>query len=504
MLCTAIMLANTFNAASRDNVDKACLHSDFFRSRRTCKGDPQPMNSATRHSIAPAAVDFSQRAGVSYSRSSTHINHPAGGSLFPKNATLSGQFDTFLKKIEKKPYFVVYFARFHMQVLHELYTYLTKIFATMNLSHISEIESYLANEQTQALNKKTLIINHLVNIIEEQSNQAILARFPLLPQQIATYAGTILMKHDYGSDLNLMLDKSEETLFTDTTSKKMILDMRTDYMDLFGKYLAFFNQYTADIDKENKKNGYVGISDFAQNAATIQKRIANATTKIDSKLDSKAKLTALQNITTINPPMFFYDAETLRGLKVIPQLAKSLPKNAQSIGWPEEQVKNANSGKTMKSAFSTSGKSYPLAFYNSDRTRLFVNLPVASDVGVYTQELLKQPAWLNSKDGIIKMLRICLGDFYTVLDPVFDGESILDPCLICIIKNAAKNAGLSVASGTECSDCTSFISQLEQEIKKHEESSTSEPPPVIDGGTLPTDSGTTEGGDEFGDIDNIL
>lgn len=125
-----------------------------------------------------------------------------------------------------------------------------------------------------------------------------------------------------------------------------------------------------------------------------------------------------------------------------------------------------------------------VAFYKNDRVnnkdikRLFVNIPTKDYI--YEQELLPQPDWLNSQEGIIKMLQACLGDFSRLLDPAFENEEILDPCIQCIINKTAVKAGLSVsANDKSCQAADAFIKGIKEQIAKNEQEKTV-PPPVIE------------------------
>ena len=210
----------------------------------------------SKYQLPVAAQNSAKASSISFIKSNDQVNHPNGSALFPGNGQLATLLDGFLKNIEQDSYFVVYFAKFHTLVLHELYQYLTKIYANFNMNHIDSISDYLSNENTFALNKKTLIINHLINIIEAQSNQAILALFPTFPKNVATMGGTLLLKNDYGSSLNSLMEGYEENLLTCTASlsitvtlqdntttnlKTEITTKRTLYTSLFGDYLKLFH-----------------------------------------------------------------------------------------------------------------------------------------------------------------------------------------------------------------------------------------------------------------------
>lgn len=83
---------------------------------------------------------------------------------------------------------------------------------------------------------------------------------------------------------------------------------------------------------------------------------------------------------------------------------------------------------------------------------------------IYVQEVLPQPAWMNSYDGIIKMLRACVGDFSILFDPIFNHEAILDPCLGCIIQNAAQQAGIAQPNDRSCKASAAYLKGIQNAL----------------------------------------
>lgn len=428
---------------------------------------------ATKSGMSFGAKKGSSVTSASYTRLNTQVNHPNAGQLFPDDAVLSQKLATFLSGLENNNYFLTYFAQLHVFLLHELYIYLTKIYTLFNVSHIDTISEYIQKESTQAMNKKTLIINHLINIIEAQLNSAILAYFPALPQQLATTAGPTMMQHDYGADLNLLLEKNEEEVFTEPATQSMVAGMRSTYLTLFGEYLSFFKSYT-DTLNQTDQSGF-GIPVFVKHAQRIQAIMNQATPTVTPNLSTAGLTSLLTSIKKINPPMFFYDTETMRGLKIIPTLAQALPENVVSIQWPQTIIKDAQSQAQMVNKFGNVMNTEPRAFFKdaqgqvttsvSAAKSLFINIPTAQYI--YQQEIIQQPSWLNSTSGVIKMLKACLGDYSALLDPIFSDQDILDPCLHCIVVNAASSVGIATGpSASECDQCQTFINSIKSIVKQ--------------------------------------
>ena len=412
--------------------------------------------------VPNAVANGAQSAYCSFTKTATPIvHHPTGGSLFPDDGALGGLLSAFLESLKQDTYFTVYFSKIHLLYLHELYLYLTKIYATFDLTTVNSLDEYLTQDAKNGLIRKKLIINHLITIIEAQSNQAILARFPgSLPKHLATYAGNILMKNDYGADLDIMLKDSEKTLLADPSVQQLLKptldDKRNVYLTLLGNYLAFFNHYTQTLSQPATSKGFIGFTVFVDHAQRIQKIVAS-----------------IQEVQAINPPLFFYDVESLRALKIIPELARSLPKDVISIPWPEALVDAAIKGTRLKDKFGLESK-IPIAYFTDQHNKpthdkaaaahLYVNIPTMQYL--YVQEIIPQPAWMNSQEGILKMLRACVGDFAILFDNIFSKENILDPCLGCIIRNAATQANIPLTSpNISCKGCDAFMAGIQKGLE---------------------------------------
>jgi transcriptional regulator with XRE-family HTH domain len=463
-----------------------------------------------KYNIPLAARVGSNRTQVSNIRTGTGKNHPSGSTLFAGAGNLGGLLDNFLDSIdEDNQHFLVYFSKIHLLILHEIYQYLMSIYVTFNMTHVSTVEEHLINQTTQALNKKTMIINHLFSIIEAQSNKAILMRFPNLPEHIASKAGKMIMKNDYGADLNLMLEKQEEMLFADQNVQTYYKDRREKYLDIFGRYLNFFKSYTATLEQQDPIYG----SKFVQYAKDVQKVINTHSSHFKNvqkqlkNTDAGAKVKALREIKTINPPLFFYDEATFRGMKIIPRLAKDLPKKSENVPWPKKLVEDAKNPQGIKNKWGNVISNQPPAYFKnaqgqvtpnlSDAVSLYVNIPTLQNM--YTQEVLPQPDWLNSYDGVMMMLRACLGDFTAIYSPQLKDELILDPCLSCIVLKSAQKAGISLP-GTDlagaCDTCQTYLASLQKIIGWEKPA---EEQPVIS----PTDQ-TQQGGDQEGPTSDDL
>jgi hypothetical protein len=450
----------------------------------------QPMIQTQQNKtlIPPAAASVFQQMSGSFLRARAHINHPAGSTLFA-GAAFAGQLDSFITACKTADEgatdnlhtFLVYFSQFHLYVLQELAHYLVGVYTTLSLTtygqysqkyldyvrnnsgkepseqdnidtwQIYPLPDYLAHEDEYSLNKKTLIINHLINIIQTQINKSFLARFPALPQTIASRAGMTMMSYDYGAKLELLL-KEQELAFVETiaptisaeeknNARTIIGDMRTRYMNALSSYFTFFQSYTKLLEQKN------GAQEFARFAKGAEMALANMTAPA-GQATTKGTITQLRQADTVNPPLFFYNDDVIRGIKLIPAVAQTLPANAKSVPLPQKIVAAADMG--TKLPFSNNYVAF------RDNGVLYVTLSSAQ--GTFAQKVIPQPAWLNNPQGVIKMLRACLGDFSTLLDDDFKQETILNPCLMCIIGNATQKP-------VSCTECTQYLTTLRDLVK---------------------------------------
>lgn len=486
--CFYLSLINFFIQEASGQDSSLCIPGQLlnscqlFNTWKTASGNPILVTADNKYDTPLGTRICARKFNISYLRNNVEKNHPSGSELFPSNTVFAQQLNIFLSKIEKNTYFLVYFSRIHLVILHELYKYLTKIFTLFNMSHVENVSEYLINESTTALNKKTLIINHLLRLIESQSNQAIIARFPGLPQHLATTAGFTMMKHDYGADLDLLIDKQEDFLFTDSGPKQIIKDMRNEYLDIFGSYLAFFNAYTATL---NQPDPFYG-STFMQHALTIEKKLSDSSFLSIEKNSKDQRVALLRSIKLINPPLFLYNSESLSAVRTISTLAKKIPTYAEKVPWPRKVVEDARNPQPIRDKNGIAITNQPAAYFlDSDGNRttnsasarnLFVNIPTLQHM--YSQEIVSQPTWLNSSSGIILMLRACLGDFAALLDPLFIDDNIFDPCIRCILTNAALKASLiekNEIATKACTDCQDYLSFLRQQVSTDQQSESTLP-----------------------------
>lgn len=411
------------------------------------------LNRTTKFCLPQAAHDCIRSGNFSVLRAKkdSYKNYPQGHELFPGHPELATQFTALIANFTKNPEFVKFFRKIHLNALNQLYDYLMKIYANFNLQHVGtttvdnqviiDVQSYIQDEITAATSKKTLIINHLVNIIEAQFNGAIQAIVKGIPQILATHVGKTLIQSDFSIDLSHFIEEQEDQILS---------HMQTSYLKLFGEYLIFFENYTQYLQIP-----HATIPNLSEFATVAQNVISYLGTDGDTI------------ITKMDPPMFFFDADSFRALKIIPKLAQDLPKKHTTIDWPTAIVNSIEKKSLVQ--ITTAGKTYsshPVGYFKTETGSLTYDISQAAgafmvlEVGqnLFEQELLIEPEWMSSEIGIINILRACLGDLYKLV-----GLSILDPITETVIINSYNTAKNIPITQTPISQAAQqIITQLQQ------------------------------------------
>jgi len=386
----------------------------------------------TKNMLPLKTTPLLQKGNFSILRPGANLfkNYPNGSSLFPNFSDISEKFNTMITLFQTSPHFIPFFRKVHINILNELYHYLISIYVNFNLQHVGiqqatdgsmkiSLPLYLQQEDLYSANTKTLIINHLMSIIESQFNASIRSYVPKLPQTFATFIGKTAIQNDFSIDLTQFIIKQLEP--------QMIKTKKT-YLTALASYLDFFQLFTSYLEKPHSQqpNDFTAFVDIAEQIN--QFLYSNTSTTSDKQIIALSKM---------NPPLFHFSYDDIQALKIIPYLAQSIPKNSQKILWPEQIVEAAQQGIVI----SPSGqKPHPLAYFrtndgvvvrnlnNDPSIDLFICMRVGENL--YEEKLIAQPDWLNSWEGIVKILRACYGDFSALL-----GMNILDPCMESLITN---------------------------------------------------------------------
>lgn len=130
------------------------------------------------------------------------------------DGTLSQLYGNLVSAMENTKGFLPIFNKLHIETLHQIYEYLIGIYTALNMTHIDDLESYITLESLYGMNKKTLIINRLIDVIEAQLNQALRALMPKLPENTATHIGMSATKLSAGTRTDLLMVDMERVVFS--------------------------------------------------------------------------------------------------------------------------------------------------------------------------------------------------------------------------------------------------------------------------------------------------
>lgn len=391
-----------------------------------------PVNRISRYVLPVDVMTMAQLSNLSILRptdNNAYKNYPSGSALFPKNSNVAQQFDGVVSSIKSNQELIKFFRKIHFNCLNQMYAYLMKIYTNLIARHtgssrdksgnlVIDTAAFLRDEKTYATNQKILIMSHLVSLIELQFHGMVLACSPQTPYIFATPAGKIYIQNDFSIDLST---------FASTQTDEVMQQVQKNYTDFLKKYITFFQTYTSLLSTQDTTTG------FTQFYTAVKAMQSNPF------------------FANMNPPMFFYDDESVRAIKMIPYLALQLPTKSALIDWADDAV-NAVTKNIMQN-------NRPVAYFkdaanNSTQNKSqAAHLCILSQSGdnMFEEELLKQPDWLNSSQGVIAMLQACLGDFSKIIN-----LNILDPYTQAILEKTL-NGSVSSQTSQTVSDLSTAI-----------------------------------------------
>lgn len=238
-------------------------HTDVNVSGEELASNPvtagaQQVTFKNKKKPSPALQYLAQKGNLSFTAIHNQAKPFVPTDGITSNATLNQLYLDFINNIKNNSGFIPFFRKLHVVALHEIYNYLMGVYAALNITHIDDVETYVTLESIYGLNKKTLIVNHLINVIEAQLNQAIRGLFPTMPEQTASHSGMSAIELDELSKLDLFIVDIEQVVLA--TFKKSGITPETwntvytaiknpDYQNFFNK----LNQQSlsAALDKIN-------------------------------------------------------------------------------------------------------------------------------------------------------------------------------------------------------------------------------------------------------------
>ncbi len=436
------------------------LHNNTFIVASSSAATTLPIITRETKNNLPADVlaqaqqsSFSILKPTDANRPILYKNYPDGSVLFPNNSDIASKFNVMVKAIQANPDVIEFFRKVHINALNQLYMYLMKIYTNFNIINpgysadtatpVANISDYLANEAMYATNKKKLVINHFINLLQYQFGASIISYVPTTPADVAVTLGKIFVHNDCGIDL---------TPFTVPQTDAKIIASQTTYLAFLQLYIDFFQTYTQSLSKIDAN----GINQYYTIAQGIQKYLypqgmpapTNSVAISSSAASSTTPATPTPDpvLTKMNPTMFFYDVESMRSIQFIPFVAGTIPTTSQLIPWSQITVDAAVKNLSVNG--------HPVAYFkdiagkNTQDKNQAQHLYLLTETGpsLFEQELLAQPAWLNTQDGSIRILRACLGDVSALV-----GLGILDAETETIVQKAlaSKNGQTTTTKTTQ-------------------------------------------------------
>jgi hypothetical protein len=165
-------------------------------------GIPAKVKPGKNNQLPQVAQATTQAMGMSVTQ--RHGAAKTTGQLF-SDPTVATAYQNFMSAVETVPNFLPLFRRLHIIALHQIYLHLIGIYTTLNMTYISDLKTYMTLEKQYGLNKKTLIINHLVNVIQAQLSQALLILFPGMPQSHGIKGGLAALNQDTVSNPDTLI-----------------------------------------------------------------------------------------------------------------------------------------------------------------------------------------------------------------------------------------------------------------------------------------------------------
>lgn len=387
----------------------------------------QVVNRSSRNALPADLLTQAQEAKISILKPKDidlpilYQNYPDGSLLFANNPDIATKFNVMIAQIKKNPNLIEFFRKIHILSLNHLYNYIMKIYTNLNLTNpgcsqdtenpTADVQAYLTNEATYATNKKKLLVNHFLNIIQAQFGASIVSYVTTTPPDMAVALGKLFVHNDCGINLKD---------FTVPQTDPAVIANQELCIAFLQKYIDFFQSFTNYLSKVNP----MGINQYYTIAQSIN-GLTNSSTKM-------------------NPAMFFYDTESMRSIQFIPFVAGTIPTNSQLIPWAPSIVNAAVKNLTSNGS--------PIAYFKDAAGKKTQNqsdahslhLVVATGSVLFEEELRAQPAWMNTQDGSIRILQACLGNFAALV-----GLGILDSTLEKIIQKALNLKAVSSTSSTQ-------------------------------------------------------
>lgn len=181
--------------------------SDEQFKQNPCTQGAQQVTAKNKMKLSRTGHILAKSSTMSFTR---HKNKSTLKEDLFNNSDLETEYKAFVNQIKSCPSFIPTFTKFHILALAQLYQYLTSIYVTLTITHFDSLDSYILFEQKYDLNKKALIVQYLVALVEAQLNQALLQLFPNLRKSFAVQSGLSSLSSDHITRLDLLFANMEQ------------------------------------------------------------------------------------------------------------------------------------------------------------------------------------------------------------------------------------------------------------------------------------------------------
>lgn len=244
----------------------ATASTETFMSNPTTAGALQ-VTFKTKTTPPPAFSLMAQQSQTSFTalQQNPVIFNPNSGIC--SDGQINQLYNTFVQSIKNTPGFLPIFRKLHIVALHQIYEYLMGIYSALNMTHIDDLGTYVALESLYGLNKKTLIINSLINLIEGQLNQALTALFPAMPQSMASHVGMMCIQSDQATRTDLLVIDIERVVYQTFQTPGVFPDQWTSVLD--GLNNPDYAQFLMGLNQSTLNNIKQKITSFLNNSMDV-------------------------------------------------------------------------------------------------------------------------------------------------------------------------------------------------------------------------------------------
>ena len=178
-----------------------------YSTTTNADGTPKKITQQNQYQMSPAFQALNKTFASNFT-GSKQLQLPQ--LTFRDQATTTA-YNNFVKALKSYPSFISMFKSIHITALHQLYQYLVGIYVTLSLMNINDSKTYVILENKFGLNKKTLILSQLVDLIQSQLTKTIQGVLPGMAEQVAIKAGVSAIYNQGSNNLNMFILDMEQS-----------------------------------------------------------------------------------------------------------------------------------------------------------------------------------------------------------------------------------------------------------------------------------------------------